>query len=35
LGQVDYHRRLLTGQAGQIRAVALTELSSATAAPGR
>ena len=31
LGQVDYHRRLLTGAAGQIRAVALGEL--ATAAP--
>jgi len=31
LGQVDYHRRLLTGQAGQIRAVALGEI--ATAAP--
>jgi hypothetical protein len=31
LGQLDYHRRLLTGTAGQIRAVALGEL--ATAAP--
>jgi uncharacterized damage-inducible protein DinB len=31
LGQVDYHRRLLTKQAGQIRAVALGEI--ATAAP--
>ena len=29
LGQVDYHRRLLTGQAGQIRAVLPTELASA------
>lgn len=33
LGQVDYHRRLLTGQAGQIRAVPLTELATAAAAP--
>ncbi|OLC06164.1 MAG: hypothetical protein AUH42_06205 [Gemmatimonadetes bacterium 13_1_40CM_70_11] len=33
LGQVDYHRRLLTGQAGQIRAVPLTELASAAPAP--
>jgi DinB superfamily len=33
LGQVDYHRRLLTGQVGQIRAVPLTELASATPAP--
>lgn len=32
LGQVDYHRRLLTGQAGQIRAVAVPELASATPA---
>jgi uncharacterized damage-inducible protein DinB len=32
LGQVDYHRRLLTGQAGQIRAVLPTELASAKAA---
>jgi len=31
LGQVDYHRRLLTGQGGQIRAVSLGEI--ATAAP--
>jgi len=35
LGQVDYHRRLLTGQAaaGQIRAVVLTELATATPVP--
>ena len=33
LGQVDYHRRLLTGEAGQIRAVLPTELASAKAAP--
>src|SRR2546422_1300534 len=33
LGQVDYHRRLLTGKAGQIRAVPLTELASAAPAP--
>src|SRR5712692_10019015 len=33
LGQVDYHRRLLTGQAAQIRAVLPTELASAQAAP--
>ncbi|MGH7645041.1 MAG: DinB family protein [Gemmatimonadales bacterium] len=26
LGQIDYHRRMLTGQAGQIRAVAVDEL---------
>src|SRR5712692_7447930 len=32
LGQVDYHRRLLTGLAGQIRAVPLTELASAAPA---
>jgi|SRR5438128_4380722 len=32
LGQVDYHRRLLTGHAGQIRAVPLTELASAAPA---
>ena len=30
LGQVDYHRRLLTGEAGQIRAVALRELATAS-----
>src|SRR5438045_2441399 len=30
LGQVDYHRRLLTGEAGQIRAVALGELATAS-----
>ncbi len=29
LGQVDYHRRLLTGQTAQIRAVLPTELASA------
>jgi len=28
LGQVDYHRRMVTGQAGQIRAVAVDELGS-------
>lgn len=33
LGQVDYHRRILTGQAGQIKAVAIGELSTATPAP--
>jgi uncharacterized damage-inducible protein DinB len=33
LGQVDYHRRLITGQPAQIRAVAVTELPSATLAP--
>jgi uncharacterized damage-inducible protein DinB len=35
LGQVDYHRRLLTGQdaAAPIRAVAVTELSSASPLP--
>ena len=33
LGQVDYHRRLLTGQAGAIRAVLPTELASAQPAP--
>src|SRR2546428_10113678 len=33
LCQVDYHRRLLTGKAGQIRAVPLTELASAAPAP--
>ena len=32
LGQVDYHRRLLTGEAGQIRAVALGELATASSA---
>lgn len=29
LGQVDYHRRLVTGEAGKIGAVAVTELTSA------
>ncbi|MBI2535683.1 MAG: DUF664 domain-containing protein [Gemmatimonadetes bacterium] len=29
LGQVDYHRRLVTGEAGEIGAVAVTELSTA------
>lgn len=29
LGQVDYHRRIVTGEAGRIGAVAVTELSSA------
>jgi uncharacterized damage-inducible protein DinB len=29
LGQVDYHRRLLTGQPGQIRAVAVNEIVTA------
>ena len=29
LGQVDYHRRLVTGEAGKIGAVAVTELSTA------
>jgi hypothetical protein len=33
LGQVDYHRRLLTGQAGAIRAVLPTELASAQPVP--
>jgi uncharacterized damage-inducible protein DinB len=33
LGQVDYHRRLVTGEAGAIRAVLPTELASAQAAP--
>jgi hypothetical protein len=35
LGQVDYHRRLITGQAaaGQIRAVVLAELATATPVP--
>ena len=32
LGQVDYHRRLLTGHAGQIRALPVTELASAAPA---
>jgi len=32
VGQVDYHRRLLTGEAGQIRAVALGELATASSA---
>src|SRR5437667_8812051 len=32
LGQVYYHRRLLTGEAGQIRAVALGELATASSA---
>lgn len=29
LGQVDYHRRLVTGEAAKVGAVALTELSTA------
>jgi len=29
LGQVDYHRRLLTGQPGRIQAVAFQELMTA------
>jgi len=29
LGQVDYHRRMVTGEAGKIGAVAVTELSTA------
>ncbi len=29
LGQVDYHRRLVTGEGGKIGAVAVTELSTA------
>jgi hypothetical protein len=29
LGQLDYHRRLVTGQAGQIGAVSVKELSTA------
>lgn len=29
LGQIDYHRRLVTGQSGQIRALAVPELPSA------
>jgi uncharacterized damage-inducible protein DinB len=33
LGQVDYHRRAVTGEAGAIGAVALRELSSARPAP--
>jgi uncharacterized damage-inducible protein DinB len=33
LGQVDYHRRLFTGEAGAIRAVLPSELASAKAAP--
>jgi uncharacterized damage-inducible protein DinB len=33
LGQVDYHRRMLTGEAGQIRAVLPSELSSAQPVP--
>lgn len=33
LGQIDYHRRLLTGQAGTIRAVLPTELASAKPVP--
>ena len=35
LGQVDYHRRLLTGQAGQIRAVSLGEIATAVPAARR
>jgi len=30
LGQVDYHRRLLTGQAGQVHAVSLGDVVTAT-----
>lgn len=33
LGQIDYHRRLLTGDAAPIRAVLPTELASARAVP--
>ena len=33
LGQLDYHRRFFTGQAGQIRAVSPAEAASAQAAP--
>lgn len=33
LGQIDYHRRLLTGQPGAIRAVLPTELASAQPVP--
>src|SRR2546430_3338134 len=32
LGQVDYHRRLLTGEAGQIRSVGLREPGTASSA---
>src|SRR2546422_11757061 len=35
LGQVDHHRRLLTGQAGQIRAVSLGEIATAVPAARR
>jgi uncharacterized damage-inducible protein DinB len=35
LGQVDYHRRLLTGQAGSIRAVSLDELVTGEGSPKR
>jgi uncharacterized damage-inducible protein DinB len=31
LGQIDYHRRMLTGHAGQIRAVAVDELPGPSA----
>ena len=33
LGQVDYHRRMVTGDAGKIGAVAIPELPSATPTP--
>ena len=33
LGQIDYHRRMLTGQAGQIRAVAVDELDRSPPVP--
>ncbi len=29
LGQLDYHRRMVTGETGKIGAVAVTELSTA------
>lgn len=35
LGQVDYHRRLVTGQAGRIRAVAPTDVVTAGGGPKR
>lgn len=33
LGQLDYHRRVVTGEAGKIGAVAVTELGTARPAP--
>jgi hypothetical protein len=33
LGQIDYHRRIVTGQPGTIKAVLPSELASAQAAP--